>query len=88
MMSVSTSNFELVPIEQTLPTDLSGRDLRRVLERIGFVFQRQKGSHMILRRDDPAARVVITDHKTLRLGTLRSILVEANLSPEELRKLL
>ena len=36
-----------------LPTDLSGQELRRALERVGFVYQRQKGSHMILRRDDP-----------------------------------
>ena len=36
-----------------LPTDLSGQELRRALERIGFIYQRQKGSHMILRRDDP-----------------------------------
>jgi predicted RNA binding protein YcfA (HicA-like mRNA interferase family) len=71
-----------------LPTDLSGRQLRRALERVGFVFQRQKGSHMILRRENPHARVVIPDHKTLRLGTLRSILVEANISPEELKELL
>jgi predicted RNA binding protein YcfA (HicA-like mRNA interferase family) len=33
-----------------LPTDLSGRKVRAALERNGFVFIRQKGSHMILRR--------------------------------------
>lgn len=42
-----------------LPTDLSGQQLRRALERVGFVCQRQNGSHMILRRDDPHARVVV-----------------------------
>ena len=36
-----------------LPAGLSGQDLRRALERDDFVFQRQKGSHMILRREDP-----------------------------------
>jgi predicted RNA binding protein YcfA (HicA-like mRNA interferase family) len=45
-----------------LPTDFSGQELRRALERIGFVYQRQKGSHMILRRDDPHSRVVVSDH--------------------------
>jgi len=34
-----------------LPTDLSGGDLRKALEKVGFVFQRQKGSHMILLRE-------------------------------------
>ena len=71
-----------------LPTDLSGQQLRRALERVGFVYQRQKGSHMILRRDDPHARVVVPDHKTLRLGTLRQILNEAGISVEQLRELL
>jgi predicted RNA binding protein YcfA (HicA-like mRNA interferase family) len=42
-----------------LPTDLSGRELRTALERTGFVFRRQTGSHMILRREEPYARVVI-----------------------------
>ena len=67
-----------------LPADVSGRDPRRVLERVGFVFQRQKGSHMILRRQDPAARVVIPDHATLRIGTLRTILQQAGLAVDEL----
>jgi len=38
-----------------LPTDLSGREVRAALERAGFIFRRQTGSHMILRRDDPYA---------------------------------
>lgn len=71
-----------------LPTDLSGRQLRSAQERIGFVFRRQTGSHMILRRDHPYARAVIPDHKQLRVGTLRKILHEAGLSIEDLLKLL
>lgn len=71
-----------------LPTDLSGRDMRAVLERVGFRVTRQKGSHMILHRADPAARVVVPDHKTLRLGTLRKIVNDAGLTVEELRELL
>ena len=34
-----------------LPSDLSGREVRAALERAGFVFRRQTGSHMMLRRD-------------------------------------
>ncbi|MGO9842560.1 MAG: type II toxin-antitoxin system HicA family toxin [Candidatus Acidiferrales bacterium] len=41
-----------------IPTDLSGQRLVRALERIGFVLKRQRGSHMILRKQNPAARVV------------------------------
>jgi predicted RNA binding protein YcfA (HicA-like mRNA interferase family) len=70
-----------------LPTDLSGRELQKVLERVGFVYQRQKGSHMILRRSDPYARVVVPDHRVLRPGTLRQILHESGISVEELLEL-
>ncbi|MGA2233472.1 MAG: type II toxin-antitoxin system HicA family toxin, partial [Tepidisphaeraceae bacterium] len=47
---------------------MSGREVRAALERAGFVFRRQTGSHMILRRDEPYARAVIPDHKQIRSG--------------------
>jgi len=71
-----------------LPTDVSGRELRTALERIGFVFRRQRGSHMILRRDVPFARVVVPDHRVLRQGTLRHIVADAGITVSELIKLL
>jgi predicted RNA binding protein YcfA (HicA-like mRNA interferase family) len=71
-----------------LPPDLSGAELAKALERIGFRFQRQKGSHMILRRETPYSRVVVPDHRRLRSGTLRQILHEAGLSVEQLKELL
>jgi len=66
-----------------LPVDLSGRDVRSILERAGFVFQRQTGSHMILRRDTPHARIVVPDHKRIRPGTLRRIIADAGFTIEE-----
>lgn len=71
-----------------LPTDVSGRELAAVLNRVGFEFQRQHGSHMVLRRETPHARVVVPDHKALRAGTLRQILREAGLSVEQFVRLL
>lgn len=71
-----------------IPTDLSGRDLIRALEKVGFVVMRQRGSHVILRRNHPAARVVVPDHKSLRVGTLRAILNSAGMSVEDLLNLL
>ena len=71
-----------------LPTDLSGRRLSNALQRVGFVLRRQRGSHMILRRDQPLARVVIPDHKRVRVGTLRKILHEAGLTVDQLLDLL
>ena len=70
-----------------LPTDLSGQELVKVLLRVGFVVNRQKGSHIILRRGYPYARVVVPDHKRVRPGTLRQILNEAGVTVEQLLEL-
>jgi len=70
-----------------LPTDLSGREVRTTLERAGFVFRRRRGSHMVLRRDAPYARVVVPDHKQIRAGTLRRIIADAGLSIDQFMQL-
>jgi len=70
-----------------LPTDLSGREVRTTLERAGFVFRRRCGSHMVLRRDAPYARVVVPDHKQIRAGTLRRIIADAGLSIDQFMQL-
>lgn len=72
----------------TLPTDVSGQEVRAALEAAGFVFRRQRGSHMILRRDEPYARVVVPDHKQIRPGTLRHIIADAGLTADEFVQLL
>ncbi|MBI1756740.1 MAG: type II toxin-antitoxin system HicA family toxin [Fimbriimonas ginsengisoli] len=71
-----------------LPSDLSGKQVRTALERVGFVFRRQSGSHMVLRRELPFARVVVPDHRSIRPGTLRHIIAEAGLSVDEFVALL
>jgi predicted RNA binding protein YcfA (HicA-like mRNA interferase family) len=71
-----------------LPTELSGREVRVALERVGFVFRRQSGSRMMLRRAQPYARVVVPDHKQLRSGTLRRIIADAGLTVEQFTELL
>jgi predicted RNA binding protein YcfA (HicA-like mRNA interferase family) len=71
-----------------LPTDLSGREVRAALERAGFVFRRQTGSHMMLRRDEPYARAIVPDHKQIRSGTLRRIVSDAGLTIEQFIALL
>jgi len=62
---------------------VSGRKCVRALERAGFYFKRQTGSHIILRCDDPFAQVVVPDHKVLDRGTLRGIIRQAGLSVDE-----
>ena len=71
-----------------LPRNLSGQQVRMALERAGFVLRRQRGSHMILRRDEPFARVVVPDHSPVRVGTLKRILNEAGLTLEDFSRLL
>jgi len=67
---------------------ISGRECVKALERAGFYFKRQTGSHIILRQDDPFAQVVVPDHKELDRGTLRAIIRHAGLSVNEFVKLL
>ena len=71
-----------------LPTDLSGRQVRMALERAGFVFRRQAGGHMILRRNEPYSRAVVPDHKQIRQGTLRRIIADAGLTVDQFIELL
>ena len=67
---------------------ISGHECVKVLSKIGFDVRRQVGSHMILRRDNPFAQVVVPDHKELDRGTLRAIIRQANLTIEEFTNLL
>ena len=67
---------------------ISGRKCVRALERAGFYLKRQTGSHLVLRRDEPFAQVVVPDHKVLDRGTLRAIIRQAGLSVVEFVSLL
>ncbi len=67
---------------------ISGKKCRKALTKVGFSFKRQEGSHMIMRRDDPFAQVVVPDHKVLDRGTLRTIIRRADLSVDEFVELL
>jgi predicted RNA binding protein YcfA (HicA-like mRNA interferase family) len=67
---------------------VSGRECARALAKVGFTLRRQEGSHMVLRRDDPFAQVVVPDHRELDRGTLRAILARAGLAVSEFLDLL
>jgi len=54
---------------------VSGREVVKALEKIGYVFDRQRGSHMILRQQNPPhRRLTVPDHKEVAKGTLRAII--------------
>jgi predicted RNA binding protein YcfA (HicA-like mRNA interferase family) len=62
---------------------VSGRECVKAREKAGFGLRRQTGSHMVLRRPEPYAQVVVPNHPELDRGTLRAILRHAGLSVEE-----
>jgi mRNA interferase HicA len=72
----------------TLPT-VTARQLTRALERAGFVFRRQRGSHQIYQHTQAGRRVSVPVHTgDVPKGTLRQILRVADLSVERFIELL
>lgn len=60
---------------------ISGDEAIKVFIRLGFYQARQKGSHVVMRRQDKGC--VIPRHKELALGTLKSAIRQASLTVEE-----
>ena len=68
---------------------LTAREIATVSERIGFSLTRQSGSHRIYKNaEGKRATVPFHASKTLHPKVLKSILRDAELSPEDLDKLL
>ncbi|MBI5561079.1 MAG: type II toxin-antitoxin system HicA family toxin [Deltaproteobacteria bacterium] len=67
---------------------IGSRECVKALERAGFHFKRQEGSHIIMRRDNPFAQTVVPTRKTLPKGTLRSIIRQSGLTLDDFLKLL
>ena len=69
---------------------IRSRDLVRAAQRIGFVFDRQSGSHALYLRDSDRRRIVVPIHSghDLKPGTLRAIIVDMGITVEEFVDLL
>lgn len=68
---------------------VSGREVVKALSKIGYVLDRQRGSHLILRQQTPPhRRLTVPDHKEVAKGTLRAIIRQAGLTIEEFTVLL
>jgi predicted RNA binding protein YcfA (HicA-like mRNA interferase family) len=67
---------------------VSGQEAIRALERLGFVQVRQRGSHVVLKRQTLEGEVgcVVPLHRELAIGTLRSILRQAQATLAEFVK--
>ena len=64
---------------------VSGKETIRALEKLEFSQVRQRGSQVVLRRDTlkGGSGCVVPLHRELAIGTLRSILRQAQVTPEE-----
>lgn len=72
-----------------IPRDISGKDLIKILKKLGYSQTRQVGSHIRLTTEEKGIHhLTIPDHSPLKIGTLSSILNEIanhfNLTKEEI----
>ena len=65
---------------------VSGKQMVKVFRKIGFQLNRQKGSHIIMSKENDI--LVIPNHKTIAKGTERELIKDAGLTVEEFNKLL
>ena len=67
-----------------MPRRLGSAEVIRVLEQHGFVFVSQKGSHTKYRNATGRSAIVPHPKKELPIGTTRSIIRQAGLTPKDL----
>ena len=68
---------------------VSGREVVKALQKVGYEKDRQRGSHIVLRRTAPPhRRITVPDHKEGARGTLRAIIRQAGLTVDEFKALL
>lgn len=69
---------------------LSGREVVKMLKKIGYEPTRQRGSHIILVKETSESKraLVVPDHKEVDPGTLIEIIRQAGLKRDEFMKLL
>jgi predicted RNA binding protein YcfA (HicA-like mRNA interferase family) len=60
---------------------VSGAEVVRALQRMGFAVARQRGSHIVLRRGSTGC--VVPNHRELKTGTLAGLLKQAGVSVED-----
>ena len=66
---------------------LSGRELVKILPKMGFEVIRQRGGHMFLRHKD-GRTTVIPNHEEIDRGTLLEIIRQIKLTRDEFIQLL
>jgi predicted RNA binding protein YcfA (HicA-like mRNA interferase family) len=67
---------------------ISGAECVKAFEKIGFVVARQRGSHIILVREEPKTTISVPNHDEIDRGTLRAIIRQVDLTVDEFVMLL
>jgi predicted RNA binding protein YcfA (HicA-like mRNA interferase family) len=62
---------------------LSGREIVKIFERLGWEVARQRGSHIILVKEGHIATLSVPDYREVARGTLRSLIARADMTVEE-----
>ena len=67
---------------------VSSREAIRALERLGFEQVRQTGSHVVMKKETEEDKIgcVVPMHRELKVGTLISVLKQAQVTVEEFIK--
>lgn len=60
---------------------VSGKECRKALGKLGFEEVRQRGSHVVMKRED--AGCVVPLHAEIKTGTLAGILKQAGVNVDE-----
>ena len=60
---------------------ISGAEIVKILERLGFEKLRQSGSHVMMRRGPKGC--VVPLHDEVKVGTLAGVLRQAGISPDD-----
>ena len=63
--------------------NLSGKEVVKAFENLGWQVSRQSGSHIVLTKDGEIASLSVPNHKEVAKGTLRSLIRAANLTLDE-----
>ncbi len=62
---------------------LNGAEVVRVFKSFGWSVARQRGSHIIMTKENETVTLSVPNHKEVARGTLRSLIRSANLTVDE-----